>query len=153
MEKQIIEGHGSDYHFHIYIHANERHMSCKIYKRNNKHTGRVVCPASSIMHTSNLMLASKGLEMPRQVTATTLTCSNLILTSSTLRTFVAVIETSVKRFLYKYYDRLKGRVLVINWQTWEAVPSDLFIHCFMSSNTYKINALHHLYYNDMQYKL
>jgi len=69
------------------------------------------------MHTSNLLLASRGLEMPKQVTATTLTCSNLILISSTLFTFVSVIDTSVKRFLFKNYDKLKGRVLVKNWQT------------------------------------
>jgi len=55
--------------------------------------------------------------MPKQVTATTLTCSNLILISSTLFTFVSVIDTSVKRFLFKNYDKLKGRVLVKNWQT------------------------------------
>ena len=93
------------------------HMPCKIYERKKKHTGKVVCPASSIMHTSNLLLASRGLEMPKQVTATTLTCSNLILISSTLFTFVSVIDTSVKRFLFKNYDKLKGRVLVKNWQT------------------------------------
>lgn len=72
---------------------------CKIYERKNKLTGKVVCPASSIMHTSNFVLASKGLEMPRQVTATTLTCSNLLLISSTPCTLIAEIETTVKRFI------------------------------------------------------
>ena len=62
------------------------------YERNKEHTGRVVCPASSIMQTSNLMWASKGLVMPKHVTATTLTCSNLALMSSTLSTLVAVAE-------------------------------------------------------------
>lgn len=77
-------------------------MPHKIYERKKKHTGRVVCPASSIMHTSNLLLASRGLEIPKHVTATTLTCSNLILISSTHCTFVSVIETSVKIFIQNF---------------------------------------------------
>lgn len=101
----------------VHIHVIDVTYALKIYELKKKHTGRVVCPASSIMHTSNLLLASRGLEMPKQVTATTLTCSNLILISSTLFTFVSVIDTSVKRFLFKNYDKLKGRVLVKNWQT------------------------------------
>lgn len=60
------------------------------------HTGRVVCPASSMMHTSNLLLASKGLVIPKHVTATTLTWSNLNLMSSTLCMFIAVTETTFK---------------------------------------------------------
>jgi ribosomal protein L31 len=69
------------------------------------------------MHTSNLLSASRGLEMPKQVTATTLTCSNLFLISSTVCTFVSAIEISVKKDLFKNYDKLKGRVQVVNWQT------------------------------------
>lgn len=117
---------------------------CKIYKRKNKLTGKVVCPASSIMHTSNLLLASKGLEMPRQVTATTLTCSNLLLISSTPCTLIAEIETTVKRFITNLIIIQIGSVQAINWQTWEAVFSDHLIHYFLSSNSYKINPLHPL---------
>lgn len=58
----------------------------------NTRTGNVVCPASSMMHTSNLLLASKGLVIPKHVTPTTFICSSLCLMSSIPDSLVAVKE-------------------------------------------------------------
>lgn len=104
-------GTNSSYYFPNRVSTSQwtSSISHKAYESNKEHTGSVVCPASSIMHTSNLMLASKGLEMPKQVTATTLTCSNRIFISSTLCTFDAVIEISVKRILYKNIWQIKTK--------------------------------------------
>lgn len=55
-----------------------------------KYTGSVVCPASSMMHISKLAFVSKGLVIPRQVIATTLTSANRLVISSTLKLSFAV---------------------------------------------------------------
>jgi hypothetical protein len=114
---------------------------CRTHKQERKHTGRVVCPASSMMQTSNLLLVSKGLVIPRQVTATTLTWSNLSLTSLTLCMFIPVIETFNIRWIRNKLILLQGMLLTIYNLTWKAMSPNFLMYSFMSSNTYKINAL------------
>lgn len=76
------------------------------YKLTRKHTGSVVCPASSMIHMSNLLFASKGLVIPKHVTATTLTWSNLSLMSSTLHMSIPVKETLIlKENLYPQKEK------------------------------------------------
>lgn len=61
------------------------------------HTGRVICPASSIIQKSNFLFASKGWLIPKQVTPTTRTCSILCLISLTLLISVATIRKRDKQ--------------------------------------------------------
>lgn len=112
--------------------------------KEKSHTGMVVCPASSIMHTSNFLFASNGWFMPKQVDPTTLTWFILCLRSSRVQlVFIAV--TNVRGEIYYMWNKERNLKKIAEMQckwTWKTVILYFLVNCLVSSNANKINALH-----------